>query len=328
MPATTPCLVPTLAALLCAGCGLGLFESESGGFTDLPTEAAGPYGKPEVNFDTPGDEPYVVVDSQASLVDPTAIERDDGGFKLWFGRDLDNVADETEIWRAEIPSVYDRPDVEARVAMVAGEDWEQGRVAAPSVVALADGSLAMFYEGGVDTPSIGRANSVDGGESWVKYAGNPILTSAAEPSAVELDGAWILYLSQPTRSGIYRADSTNGYDWNLDEIAVLSSRSQESEAFDVGGVSDPCAVVEISEAGQLHFGLFYNGRNAGDDVAIGYAGSFDGFSWERFSGLEPVLHPNSPDEHGPAAILHRSDGVLFFHEVSRGRQRITAAVHP
>ena len=317
-----------LALLLGAGCGMGLFESESGGFTDLPTEAAGPYGKPSVDFDTPGDEPYVVEDNRASLLDPAAIERDDGGFKLWFGRELDNVPDESEIWRAEIPSVYDLPDVEAHLVMGAGEEWEQGRVAAPSVVALADGSLVMFYEGGVDTPGIGRANSSDGGESWVKYGGNPILTSAAEPGAVEVDGAFVLYLTKPNRPDIYRADSVDGYDWNLDETAVLQRRSQESAAFDVGGVSDPCAVVEMSEAGQLHFGLFYNGRNGRDDLAIGYAGSFDGFSWERFGGLEPVLHPNSPDENGPAAILHRADGVLFFHEVSRGRQRITAAVHP
>ena len=108
---------------------------------------------------------------------------------------------------------------------------------------------------------------------------------------------------------------------------MLVARS-DPEAFDRRGVSDPCAVVEITEAGQLHFGLFYNGTNQSEVTAIGYAGSFDGWEFERFGGLDPVLQAGSPDENGPAAILERTRGTLFFHEVRMGRQRIAAAVHP
>ena len=61
-----------------AGCGLGLFQEESGGALNLPTQGTGPYDKPDVNFDTPADEPYVVVDSRASLEEPTVLVGDNG----------------------------------------------------------------------------------------------------------------------------------------------------------------------------------------------------------------------------------------------------------
>jgi hypothetical protein len=87
-------------------------------------------------------------------------------------------------------------------------------------------------------------------------------------------------------------------------------------------------VAEISPAGQRHYGLFYGGVNQAGDTAIGYAGSFDGVAFERFGGLEPVLHPSSPDEHGAAALLRDAEGLIFFHEIRLGRQRIAVALHP
>ncbi len=308
------------------GCGMGLFESESGGADNLPTEAAGPYGKLDIDSDTPADEPYVLVDRQASLLDPTVLSRDDDGVRLWFGRELDNDPEHSEIWRAEIPSIHDLPDVEPVVTLVADQPWEETRVAAPSVYAVDRDTVVMYYEGGLDPVAIGRAESHDGGATWIKDPDNPVLTGA-EPSAAPLDGGVVLYYTRTDQPGIFRADSADGHAFTEDPDPVLVARD-DPEAFDLHGVSDPCIVVEISEAGQLHFGLFYNGTNQGDDVAIGYAGSFDGREFERFSGLDPVLQPASPDENGPAAILGRASGTLFFHEVRLGRQRIAVAVHP
>jgi len=314
--------------LVTSGWGLGLFEPESGGCDNLPTLGAGPYGKPQVDFDTLADEPHVVDDSRASLVDPAALERDDGGFRLWYGREADNSVGESEIWYAEIPSITDLPDVASHVLMTATQPWEEGRVAAPSITALSDGGLVMYYEGGVAAPAIGRAESADDGQSWTKSSDNPVLTGAAEPSAVEHGGIWALYFTVPGESGIHRAESTDGLDWLVDDEPVILPRPDLAEAFDSVSVSDPAAIVRLTPAGQAHYGMFFNGRTGDDVAAIGFAGSFDGVSWERFGGPDPVLHPVAPEEHGPAVVLRSAQGFLFFHQQRLSRQRITVAVHP
>lgn len=318
----------TALALAASGCGMGLFESESGGADNLPTLGAGPYGKPQVDYDTPADEPYVLEDSRASLVDPSVLEREDGGFRIWCGREPDNTENQSEIWYAEIPDITRLPDVSPRVTLTATAPWEEDRVAAPSVIEVADGRLVMYYEAGVGTRAIGRAESTDGGQSWQKNPANPVLEGAAEPSIVEIDGSWVLYLTIPGSDGIYRAESADGLAWDLDGMPVLGPRPDVAEAFDSRSVSDPGAVARVSEAGQLHYGLFFNGRNDDDVASVGFAGSFDGVTWERYGGPDPVLHPVAPEEHGPSAVLRSAQGFLFFHEQRLSRQRITVAVHP
>ncbi len=311
-----------------AGCGMGLFESESGGADNLPTLGAGPYGKPQVDFDTPADEPYVLEDSGASLVDPSALDRGDGGFRIWFGREPDNTENEGEIWYAEIPDITQLPDVSPHVVLTATEPWEEGRVGAPSVISLGDGHLVMYYEAGVATPGIGRAESVDDGQSWQKSPDSPVLEGATQPSVVELLGSFSLYVTLPGSEGIYRAESADGIDWDLGDVPVLMPRPDLAEAFDKVSVSAPGAVARVTEAGQVLYGIFFNGTNADGVVAIGFAGSFDGVEWERYGGPDAVLHPVAPDERGPSAVLHSAEGFLFFHELRLSRWRITVAVHP
>jgi len=317
-----------LTLVLAGGCGMGLFESESGGADNLPTLGAGPYGKPQVDFDTPADEPYVLEDSGASLVDPSVLERADGGFRLWFGREPDNTENQSEIWYAEIPDITELPDQSPRVTLTATEPWEEDRVAAPSVIALGDDHLVMYYEAGVAPPAIGRADSTDGGQSWQKSPENPVLGNATEPSVIELDGMWRLYITLPGSEGIFLAESEDGIDWVLDDTPVLVPRPDLPEAFDSLSVSDPGAIARVTEAGQILYGMFFNGTNDDGVAAIGYAGSFDGVAWERFGGPDAVLHPVAPEEHGPSAVLRSAQGFLFFHEQRLSRQRITVAVHP
>ena len=44
-----------LIASLATACGLAPFDDEPGGRDNLPTRAAGPYDKTEIDFDTPAD---------------------------------------------------------------------------------------------------------------------------------------------------------------------------------------------------------------------------------------------------------------------------------
>lgn len=321
--------------MLGAGCGLGLIEDERHA-QRLPDQGAGPYGKLPRDRDTPADEPYVLTEFLVHLRDPAALRRDDGGYRLWFGREEARAGAAGEIWMAGLPDLTERPDEEPRPVLVPDQPWEAGWVGAPAVLALPDGTLAMFYQGGQEAPAVGRADSGDGGATWQKHAGNPILIGAAAPSAARLpgapDGGWVLYTTRPDRPGIFRADSTDGLAWTPRPDPVLLPRADQPGTFDHHAVSDPYVVVRRTDLGTLHFGMFFAGADQeGEDatISVGWAGSFDGLAWHRFASPdEPVLDPEGTSEHAPAVLLGPEGGVMFFHEVGQGTQRIAVAIHP
>ncbi len=313
-------------ALCSAGCGLGLFGDESGGADNLPTLGAGPFGKPEIDFDTPADEPYLVADRNAHLRDPAVRERGDGGFSMWFGRHERENPARADIWRAGISVYTELPDREPSLVLAADATWEQGRVTAPSIAALDDGTLVMFYEAGVDEPGIGRADSSDGGDTWTKHPDNPLFPGH-DPAAVYFQGAWTMYFTRADAPGIRRAESEDGVTWLSDPDPVVVARPAVADAFDRDGVSRPFVLAQVTEAGQRHWSMFFNGQRD-EEASIGFAGSFDGVSWERFAGVDAILAPGGGSEYGPAAIIRGSRAFLFFHEARQLRDRITIAIHP
>jgi hypothetical protein len=177
---------------------------------------------------------------------------------------------------------------------------------------------------------VGRADSDDEGASWQKHPENPVLALAAAPTAAVAEGAFLLYFERPGEPGIFRADSTDGLTWTAAAAPVLLPRSTTGGAFDRDGVGAPHLLRQVSAAGRPHHALFYAGaRLAGDEPAsaVGCAGSFDGWRFERYAGGAPVLHPGSPAEHGPTVLATAAGGVMFFHELTVGRGRIAAATH-
>jgi hypothetical protein len=313
------------------GCGLGVVESQSGGADHLPTQGAGPYGKLGLDLETAADEPYVVSAFRVHVRDPSALRRQDGGVRLWFGYETALDGTESAIWHAELPDITELPDVPPEPALVADEPWEQGWVGAPSVIERSGGALVMFYQGGVNALAIGRADSNDDGRTWQKHASNPVVSNAAEPAlALDPGGTWLLYLTRPGQAGIFRAESAEGLNFTLGDQAVLLPRPEQAEAYDRYGVSDPALVVRVSAAGRPHYGMFFNGAGEDGVVSIGWAGSFDGIEWHRFASPdEPVLvESGDTSEHGPTALLEADQGFLFFHEERQGVQRIAVAVHP
>ncbi len=319
-------------AAAAGGCGLGLTDERSGGAENLPTAGAGPYGRVPFDFDSPISEPFVVAERFASITDPTAVAVD-AGFDLWFGYvHVDDAPGTSQIWYAQLPGLHDLLAVGPEPALVADADWEAGRVARPSVVDLGGGHLVLFYEGGdPNAPAIGRADSTDGGATWQKHANNPVLAGAGNPGVVHLDGDWQLYVERPGPSAIYRADSADGVDWALAEAPVLEPRRGNLAAFDRVLVTDPAPVVRVTTTGRVAYGLFYSGRDRTAEtgkVQVGYAGSADTETWERFLGDEPVLIENEAPVRSPTALIGATGGVMFFSEVSAGRGKIAAAVHP
>lgn len=318
---------PILALALCTGCGFGLIGDDPGGADNLPTLGAGPFDKPNLDFDTPAEEPYVIVDRRASLTDPSALGRADGGFRIYYSR-FEDDAPGAEIWVAEIPGVTELPDVAPAPALTATDAWEQDDVRAPSVVDLGDDRLVMYYQGGVADPAIGRADSDDGGATWVKHPGNPLVTGALAPSAVSIEGRFLLAFTQAGDPGIFLADSDDGERFSDTRIAVMASGAEDT--FDELAVLEPCLVARETEARRVVYGLFYVGLSPGDEdiAAIGYAGSFDAVTWELLGTGKPVLQALLPSETGPGAVVGSTTATLFFSEPRQNRGRIAAAVHP
>jgi hypothetical protein len=319
---------------LVAACGVGPFDDEPGGRDNLPTRAAGPYDKTEIDFDTPADEPYVVADIAANVRDPSPLARSGGGFRLWYTRE-DPAEGSAEIWYAELPDVHSVPDVPARLALAADAAWEEGFVGEPSVVDLGGGHLVLYYRGGIAAPAVGRADSTDDGASWQKHAGNPLLDGALSPAAALLTDTTMLYFLDPDSPGIQLANAPDGVEFSRRPKPVIETRPGLPEAFDTLAVADPFALVTATlDADEpVHVGLFFTGTRPGADPgtlidAIGYAGSYDGLSFDRFFGADPVLEAGPPSDGGAGVISVAAGGVLFFHELKQTRYRIGAALHP
>jgi hypothetical protein len=302
-----------LAPLL-AGCGLGLVDETSGGAANLPTLGAGPFGRLPIDLSTPADEPFVLDDRTADFTDVACLPRADGGLRLWFAwaRDADPAP---VIGYAELPSVYDLPDLPPRPVVTGGP----GTLGAPAVIAEPEGGLRMYLQ--VDD-GIGVTTSSDDGVSW--SAITPALADAAAPTATIVDGTTHLFF---VRDGaIWRARSAGGAAFVVDPEPAITARPGVPGAFDAATVGDPFVLVQRSDAGRRHWGLWFSGQaTAGGNPAIGFAGSFDGSRWERFAGVDPVLTPSAA---GPCALLEGPRAFLFYHDVRNLRRGIGAAVHP
>ena len=322
-----------LAASL-AACGVGPFDDEPGGRDNLPTRAAGPYGRTEIDFDTPADEPYVLADITANVRDPAPLARDGGGFRIWYTRGSPE-GDAAEIWYAELPDVHSVPDVPPGLALAPSEAWEEDFVAEPTVIDLGGGHLVLYYRGGIDAPAIGRADSTDDGASWQKHGDNPLVEGAISPAAALLADTTALYFLDPAAPGIHAATADDGVSFTRLPEPIIERRPALEEAFDALAVGDPFALVThtLEDAEPVHVGLFFSGTRPGGEPgllvdSIGYAGSYDGLSFTRFFGADPVLDAGPPSESGPGVISVAAGGVMFFHELVQNRYRIGAALHP
>ena len=316
-----------MLCLVSTGCGFGPFAGEGGGRENLPVRGAGFFKKLAIDFDTPADEPYLIADNVASMSDAAGLWRPGGGVRLWFTRTEDGAS---EIWRAEIESVTEWPDVPPAPALQPDLAWEQGFVGKPTVVEDADGGLVMYYQGGVADPAIGRAIS-DNGVDWTKDA-EPMLTDAGAPSAGRFDDRWFLAYTVEGEDGIFFAESDDGRSF-AQPTTVVQSRPDVEEAFDSDGVLDPGLTVSTNTDGTPHFGVVFTGVQPPENedpplTTIGYAGSYDGTTWERALEGEPILHEPVPGEGGPSLLLEPGRALLLFHEERVAKLRIGAAVSP
>jgi hypothetical protein len=313
--------------LVLSACGLGPFAGEGGGADNLPVSGTGPYLLLPADFDTPADEPYVLAQPIVCLLDPAVVERPDQGFDIYYTK-VDDLT--REIWRGTLPSTQELIDGPPEQILVADSAWEQGSVGGAALVVDVQ-NLVLYYHGGVAQPAIGRALSTDGGRTFVKDAGNPIISEGLDPHVAVHEGRWYMAHVDPQEERILLRSSDDGISFE-EPTEVLAARTAVDTAFDQLALRAPALDLQTTIDGGLHFGIFYSGlgySNADDPIeSIGYLGSFDGVRWQRFMAGEPILQPGPTGAGGASPIVGATSSLLFFHQLRQGRGRIAVATSP
>jgi hypothetical protein len=310
-----------------AGWGLGPLDQEGGGSDGLPQSGAGPYRFAEADFETTADEPYVFAEPIVSLTDPAVRVTDEGAYEIFYTRSDDEGS---QIWKVTLERLDTLPEKDPTLVLAASEDWEQGHVRAPSVVARGS-EIFLYYAGGETDPAIGLAYSSDGGASFTKESSNPILTAATDPDTI-IDGeTWLMVAASPGGQRIALHQSTDGRTFS-EGRSLVEARLGRAGAFDALGMAGPALRVRTSPAGRAHYGLFYAGlsENTDGDVVsgIGYQGSYDLQSWSAFLQGEPILQAGPAGAGGPAPVLGAAEALLFVHQPRQGRGRLAVSFGP
>ena len=209
MVRTLPRCATVAFSLLIGGCGLGVLTGEAGGSDNLPIAGTGPYAKLEADPETPANEPIVLQDSGANLLAPSAIERDDGGFVIFYER-REVGGGLGRIFAAEISSLVELPDREARSVLEPALSWQADDLRNPAVVRIDDDTLHLYYDAGIPA-AIGRAISTDGGETFIAESA-PLIENARAPSVAIFEGQTLLVFEGVDRLGIFAAIATDATD--------------------------------------------------------------------------------------------------------------------
>lgn len=331
---TTGIFIPLiLATAFAAGCGFGFVDDESGGAAGLPTSGAGPFRRLETNVDTPIEEPWLLSQRTLDFTEPALVARDGGGFVFFAARESpEPPAGDTQIWRGAARDLTQLPDEPLAPVLVADLPWEEGRVAAPAIVVLPD-RWVMFYEGGLAAPQLGRAESTDGGRTWVKSPA-PVLADARAPGAA-FDGTdTLLAFTRGTTAaptpGIWLARSADGLTFAADpEPLIVPSGAVDS--FERVAVDSPSLAWLVETTGRGHWALWYGGLEEVPDegdaprYAVGYLASFDGIAWSRLAGGRPVL---AVPAGAPVVVVDRTRATMLFQANDGQRPAIGIALHP
>jgi len=311
------------------GCGFGFADDTSGGSSGLPTSGAGPFERPGSDPETPIEEPWLLSTRILDLTQPAIIGRDGGGFVFFFAREpADLPAGDTEIWRGASLDPRQLPDDVPVSVLRADQAWEEGHVAAPAVVEQGD-RLVLFYEGGLATPQLGRAESTDGGRTWQKAAA-PVLADARAPGAAFDGTRWILAFTRATAPGIWLARSADGTNFTPDATPMVEA-SGIDRSFEKLEVADPALGWVVESSGRGHWALWYGGLEELPDVgdapryAVGYAASFDGMTWNRLAGGRPVL---AAPAGAPTVLVEGPHATLLYQANDGLRPAIGIALHP
>lgn len=182
--------------------------------------------------------------------------------------------------------------------------------------------LRAWYTQGWDNTSIGTATSNDGGLTWTRYAGNPIIgqgmagvanTAAHTGMCKEPNGTLHIFFGT-TEATIYPFRAVSSTDGGLTWGNVRTVLTHAGwEAGQWGNSS--CVIKD----GVWH--LLYESLDSASSWQVGYATSLDGLTWTRQNGGQPLTTLRTGTGMYGGVDLHaRDDGTweLFFHANNSG----------
>jgi len=207
-------------------------------------------------------------------------------------------------------------------------DWDDGGVAAGSVVPVAPGRYLMYYSGRNQDGrflGIGLAESEDTA-AWRKLPSNPILTvddygdlrhlALADVFLTSL-GTWIAHMEGwSLRQNGFRVYQAQGE--SPDSLRPTAGGSWVLGVVPGTWESHHVANPKCLEVSPGEFLMAYNGATAALDFQLGLAVSRDLLTWERVSS-SPVLSKGYPTCHDGYRI---ESGFMLADEVREGSPRM------
>ncbi|GAB5520859.1 MAG: hypothetical protein RhofKO_31100 [Rhodothermales bacterium] len=180
----------------------------------------------------------------------------------------------------------------------------------PAVVINGD-SLLVYYTGksaNAATFSTISLSITTDGDTFTKYAGNPIMEDAIAPEVVFHEGLFYLFYQRlhPERYWeVYVATSTDGITFDVANERKVFSPSRQPGTFDAHSV----ATVRIFKEGEMFY-MTYAGCKQYLDYpeAIGLARSSDLINWETYPH-NPIFERGEPGTW--------DEGALWFAEVRK-----------
>ena len=166
-------------------------------------------------------------------------------------------------------------------------EWDCSTVCDPAII-FDNGLLHMWYTGLGTGLGIGYATS-ENGLDWIKYEGNPVITSpgtVGHPTVMKRNDLFIIFFSGTKRMGdnkrISMGSSIDGIHWRFHPALDLGKEGE----WDDNNVYNPFVIHD-----GVRYRMYYSGEDGSGTWRIGVATSPDGRCWVRH-GSNPVLHPD------------------------------------
>ncbi len=271
-------------------------------------------------------EPSLAGGWNAYMVLEPCVIRDGGTYKMWYAG---QSAPGSQGWHLGIGYAVSTNgiDWEKYGNPVLGRGvpgaWDYENVSGAYVM-FHDGIYKMWYHGGVGgvggTEQIGYATSSDE-VKWTKHPGNPILPvtpgawdgqKVIDPCVIRWGSIYEMWYSGLGPDGKFRlghATSSDGVNWTKHAANPVMDVGPAG-SFDSDGVRDPSVLYDnVSYV----YRMWYTGIDSNGHYRLGYATSYDGLDWTKYSG-NPILEPGptgswDADMAALAEVIH--DGGTY-----------------
>lgn len=303
-----------LAPLAAFACACGSLGGDGGGGENLPNRGVIPFNYQTVveGSGEPEPDPYVILDpDRAELGEPFA-ELVDDGVRLWVER-RSRDGDELGVFESPDGRTFDGAYATrltaAAFAELAGVDATD--IGAPSVFHTSGGEtwLALDWndDAGVavvrlEPPPVSVVALVRAGDRGVDALSSPSIAASPDgdglllfATAIRGDEDPVIVVASLTSDGVGPlADAVPS------GVPCVDAEGAEVACWDADGAGAPDVRLARTAAGRRYLRMFFAG-GAELDEALGFAGSFDGVTWDRYP-YNPTFDDGRTKTLGPSVV--------------------------